>query len=351
MFLFRRCITLSGAAVVLAGAVLAPAGRSTDAAIQFQAAGSTFAQPFLTAAFAAYAKKYPVTVNYQGIGSGGGIKALTAKTVDFAASDVPMNPTSELPLAEKAGGPVLQLPITLGGVAIAYNLAGVKNEKLHLTGQVLAQIYLGIITRWNDKRIKALNKGVNLPDAAIVVVHRSDGSGTSYIFTDYLATVSAQWRGGPGVGKLPNWPVGVGGNGNPGVAQLVQSTPNAIGYVELAYVLQNHMKEALIQNRAHAWLAPSLKTIAADAARHPKVSATDFSIVNEAGKSSYPICGYTWIMLFKNQTADATKGKALVKLLNWTATSGQSYARKIDYVPLPKNVRKLATTQLKTVKY
>lgn len=350
--MFRRLIALSGATVVLTGAVLAPAGQSTtQAATAFNAAGSTFAQPFLTKAFDAYAKKNSVTVNYQGIGSGGGIKALTAKTVDFAVSDVPMNPTSELPAAVKAGGTVLQLPITLGGVSVAYNLSGVKSGQLHLTGQVLAQIYLGVITKWNDKQIKALNPKVKLPSADIVVVHRSDGSGTSYIFTDYLASVSPQWRGGPGVGKLPNWPVGVGGTGNPGVAQLVSSTPNSIGYVELAYVLQNHMKQAAIQNKSRQWVTPTLKTIAADAAKHPKVSAADFSIVNESGKTSYPIAGYSWIMLFKNQTADSAKGKALVRLLNWTATTGQSYAKKIDYVPLPRNVQKLATTQIKTVKY
>jgi phosphate transport system substrate-binding protein len=322
-----------------------PAGAATS----FNAAGSTFAQPFFTKAFDSYQKRFGVSVNYQGIGSGGGIKALTAKTVDFAASDVPMSPTSELPAAEKAGGPVVQVPVTLGGVSIAYNLSGVKSGQLHLTGNVLAQIYMGIIRKWSDKRIKSLNRTVNLPNADIIVVHRSDGSGTSYIFTDYLSRVSDTWRGTVGVGKQPNWPVGVGGSGNPGVASLVQSTPNAIGYVELAYVLQNHMKQAAIQNRSGQYLTPSLKTIAADAAQFKKIDATaNFSIVNGKGKTSYPICGYTWIMLFKHQD-DATKGKALKKLLNWLVTTGQKYAKAIDYVPLPSNVQKLATTQLKTV--
>jgi phosphate transport system substrate-binding protein len=322
-----------------------PAGAATS----FNAAGSTFAQPFFTKAFDSYQKRFGVSVNYQGIGSGGGIKALTAKTVDFAASDVPMSPTSELPAAEKAGGPVVQVPVTLGGVSIAYNLSGVKSGQLHLTGNVLAQIYMGIIRKWNDKRIKSLNRTVNLPNADIIVVHRSDGSGTSYIFTDYLARTSDQWRGGPGVGKLPNWPAGVGGTGNPGVAELVRSTPNAIGYVELAYVLQNHMTQAAIQNRSKRWVVPTLDTIAADAAQFGKVSAVNFSIVNGKGKSSYPISGYTWLMLFKRQP-DASKARELARLISWTVTTGQSYAKKIDYVPLPRNVQKIATTQIKTVK-
>lgn len=350
LLLFKQLIGPVCGAAVLASVAFTPAIASPQRdSTSFNAAGSTFAQPFLTKAFEAYQNKYGVSVNYQGIGSGGGIKALTAKTVDFAASDVPMNPTSELPAAEKAGGPVVQIPGTLGGVSVAYNLSGVKSGKLRLTGPVLAQIYLGIIKTWNDKRIKALNKGVKLPSADIVVVHRSDGSGTSYIFTDYLAQVSAQWRGGPGVGKLPAWPAGVGGTGNPGVAQLVQSTPNAIGYVELAYVLQNHMTQAAIQNRSRQWVTPTLKSISSAAAQLKHVSATDFSIVNAKGKNSYPIAGYTWIMLFKQQS-DAAKGKALVKLLDWTVTTGQKYAKSIDYVPLPKVIQQADLKQLKGVR-
>ncbi|HLJ68808.1 MAG TPA: phosphate ABC transporter substrate-binding protein PstS [Chloroflexota bacterium] len=340
---------LCGASALVLTALTPVQASSPRASTSFNAAGSTFAQPFLQKAFAAYQSKYGVSVNYQGIGSGGGIKALTAKTVDFAVSDVPMNPTTELPAAEKAGGTVEQIPVTLGGVAIAYNLSGVKSGQLHLTGAVLAQIYLGTIKKWNDKQIKALNKRVKLPNQAIVVVHRSDGSGTSYIFTDYLSRVSDQWRGVVGVNKLPNWPTGVGGPGNPGVAQLVQSTPGAIGYVELAYVLQNHMKYAMVENRSHVYLQPSLRTVAADAAQFKKVSATSFSIVNGPGKDSYPICGYSWLMVFKDQTADSAKGKALVKLLNWTVTTGQKYAAKISYVPLPSNVQKVGASAIKKI--
>jgi phosphate transport system substrate-binding protein len=316
-------------------------------AVSLTGAGSTFDGPFFTKAFEAYKSKTGTEVNYQLIGSGGGIKAFTAKTVDFGATDVPLNPTSELPAAVAAGGPVLQIPITIGGVSVAYNIPGVKTG-LHLTGPILAQIYLGTIKTWNDKSIKALNKGVKLPSANITVVHRSDSSGTSYAFTDYLAQVSAQWRGIVGVGKLPNWPTGVGGTGNPGVAALVQQTPNTIGYVELAFVLQNHMKQAALLNRTKQFETPSVKTVAAAAAHLPHVSATDFSIVNAPGKNAYPISTYSWVLLFQHP-ADTSKGTALKNLFLWTATTGQKYAAALDYVTLPKNIQKLATSLLKKV--
>jgi phosphate transport system substrate-binding protein len=350
--LLRRFVAGSCAAVVfVAGGVLTPAlAAHPHQSVSFNAAGSSFAAPFFTKAFEAYQAQKGVAVNYQAIGSGAGIRALIAKTVDFAASDVPMNPTTELVQAEAAGGPVVQIPGTLGGVSIAFNLPSVKTGALHLTGPVLADIYLGRIKTWDDKAIKKLNKKVNLPSQQIIVVHRSDSSGTSYIFTDYLARVSDTWRGVVGVGKLPNWPTGIGGPQNPGVAQLVQSTPYTIGYVELAYVLQNHMKQAALLNRLGQYLTPSLTTIAADAAQFPKLDPTrNFSIVNGKGKQSYPICGYTWVIVYK-KFPDSSKSKALKGLLNWLITTGQKYAKSIQYVPLPANIQKFDTIQLKTVK-
>lgn len=339
-------ILLAGSAV-LAPAFLAPA-RPAHAAVALTGAGSSFDYPFFSKAFSVYQSKYGVAINYQPIGSGAGIQQFTAKTVDFGATDVPMNPTSELPAAVKAGGPVLQIPITLGGVSISYNIPGVKTG-MHLSGSVLAQIYLGTITSWDDKRIKALNKGANLPSMPIIVAHRSDGSGTSYIFTDYLSKVSDQWRGLVGTGKLPNWPVGVGGKGNLGVAQIVQQQPGAIGYVELAYVVQNHMKQAMVQNAAHQYVLPTQKSIAAAAAAFPKVSPERFSIVDAKGKASYPIAGYSWVLLFQHP-ADATKGQALTKVMKWMLGSGQTYAKQLDYVALPKAVSTLGLSDLKKVK-
>jgi phosphate transport system substrate-binding protein len=278
-------------------------------------------------------------VNYQAIGSGAGIQQFTAKTVDFGATDVPLNPTSELPAAEKAGGPVLQIPITLGGVSVVYNVPGAKSG-LRLDGPTLAKIYLGLIKTWNDKAIKKLNPKAKLPSLAITVVHRSDGSGTSYIFTNYLSDVSASWQGSVGTGKLPNWPTGVGGKGTPGVAQIVQSTPGAIGYVEQAYVIENGMKEAALENRSKVFLEPTVPTVSAAAAAFPHVTALDFSIVNAKGKNAYPIAGYSWVLLYKHP-ADAAKGAALKKLFKWMLTKGQGIARSLDYVELPKATQKV----------
>lgn len=302
-------------------------------------AGSTFDQPFFTRAFYYYNKLNPkVTVNYASIGSGGGIAQFQANTVNFGASDVPMA-ASDIALAK--GGTVLQVPVTLGGEAISYNLYGISGG-LHLTGSVLAQIYLGTIKNWDDPALKALNPGVKLPDQAITVVYRSDGSGTSYIFTNYLSTVSTAWKGGPGTGKLVNWPVGVGGKGNEGVAGDVKQIPGSIGYVELAYALQNNFTYAKMQNAAGKWVSPSLATVAAGAKQKPDVTSTDFAIVNEPGANSYPIIGYSWVLVYQQQP-NATQGEALAKMLNWLVHSGgQAQAKDVQYVPLPANVQNLA---------
>lgn len=335
---------------VLAAAALSPAVSSpAHAAVSLVGAGSSFDFPFFDSAFKAYGSQKSVSVNYQPVGSGAGIQQFTQKLVDFGATDVPMNSTTELPAAVKAGGPVEQIPIALGGVSIAYNIPGVKNG-LHLTGPILADIYLGSITRWNDVHIRAINKGVKLPSTAITVVHRSDSSGTSYAFTDYLSKVSDQWRGQIGVSKTPNWATGVGGKGNLGVAQLVQQTSGAIGYVELAYVLQNKMKQAALENVSKQFQVPTLKTVAAAAAAFKSVSAKNFSITNGKGKDVYPIATYSWVILFRNQ-ADSTKGKALVALMKWMVTTAQTkYAKPLDYVPLPKSTQSVGLTALKAVK-
>ncbi len=334
---FVRCLTMAAVALTMA----LPAAAAT----QLTGAGSSFDYPFFSKAFYIYNQKHPdVTVNYQSIGSGGGIQQFTARNVDFGATDVPMN-SSEL---ARAGQPVLQIPVTLGGAAIAYNVPDV-NETIRLTRQVVADIYLGKILKWNDPQIAKLNPKAKLPDMSIVVVHRSDGSGTSYIFTDFLSRVSREWKSKVGVGKSVSWPApsSVGAKGNEGVAGQVRSTPGSIGYVELAYVIENHMPAALLQNRAGKWVACSTDTVAAAAATKPEVSSTNFSIVDASGENSYPISGYSWIVVYK-KPADAGRAKILYDVLSWlVAPQGQSNAKSVDYVPLPRNVQDTAAATLK----
>lgn len=310
-------------------------------------AGSTFDQPFFTRAFFEYNKSNPkVTVNYASIGSGGGIAQIQAGTVNFGATDVPMTAAD---LAAAKNGVIEQVPATLGGVTVSYNLTGVQSG-LHLTGDVLANIFLGKITKWNDPALKSLNPKVDLPDQAITVVHRSDSSGTSYIFTDYLSNVSPAWKAGPGTGKSVNWPVGVGGKGNEGVAGSVKQVAGSIGYVELAYALQNQFTVAAMQNQAGKFVQPNLSSVAADAAQKPNVTPTDFSIVNAGGPDSYPISGYSWVVLYQQQS-DHDAGLALVKMLDWlTQDAGQQQAKAVQYVPLPANIQHLARVTLLNVK-
>jgi phosphate transport system substrate-binding protein len=313
------------------------------AATQIVGAGSTFDFPFFSKAFYEYTAKHPeVTVNYQSIGSGGGIQQFTAKTVDFGASDVPMN-AKEL---ARAKDPVLQIPITLGGEGIAYNLPGIE-KGMHLTREVIADIYLGKITKWNDAALVKLNPGMKLPDMAITVVHRSDGSGTTYIFTDFLSNVSPEWKSKVGTGKDVQWPApsSVGGKGNEGVAGLVKQTPGSIGYVELAYLLQNQMPYAQVQNKAGTYLYPDIDTVAAAAATKPNVSSTDFSVVDSSCAQCYPISGYSWVMLYK-KPADPARGKLVKQIMTWLATDAQPIAKSVDYVPLPENVQKQALAVL-----
>lgn len=308
-------------------------------------AGSTFDQPFFTSAFYAYYGLNPsVSVAYASIGSGGGQAQFEADTVNFGASDVPMTASQ---LAKDTGGPALQIPVALGGEAISYNLPGIKGG-LHLTGPVIADIYLGKIKNWHDPAITKLNPGVKLPNMRITVVHRSDGSGTSYIFTNYLGVISKAWADGPGIGELPDWPVGVGGKGNEGVAGEVKDIKGSIGYVELDYALENKFTYAAVQNAAGKWLLPSLATVAADAAEKPNVTSTNFAIVNEPGANSYPISGYSWGLVYQKQTNTDT-AIALAKVLDWLTHAGQTYAKALDYVPLPANIQNLARATIEKI--
>jgi len=298
-------------------------------------AGATFPYPLYSKWFYEYSNAHPgVRFNYQSIGSGGGIKQITAGTVDFGATDAPMTEAEMKALP----GPILHIPTALGAVVIVYNLDGVETG-LRLTPDVLAGIYLGKINRWNDPKIAELNKTVTLPNADIVVAHRSDGSGTTDIFTNYLATVNADWRAKVGRGKSVNWPVGIGGKGNEGVSGVVKQTPGAVGYVELAYAKQNKMKVASLRNKQGNFVAPTLEATSAAAAGAAKTMPDDFrvSLVDAPGKDSYPIAGLTWLLVYKDQKNEAN-GKALVQFLKWAVRDGQKMEAALDYAPLPKAV-------------
>jgi phosphate transport system substrate-binding protein len=318
------------------------------AATQLTGAGSTFDYPFFSKAFYFYSQKHPeVTVNYQSIGSGGGIEQFINKTVDFGATDVPMN-ADEL---KRAGAPVVQVPVALGGVAITYDLPLLVKGGIKLSRQALADIFLGKITKWNDPEIAKLNPGATLPDLPIIVVHRSDGSGTTYIFTDFLSNVSKEWKDKVGTGKSVQWPAqnSIGGKGNEGVAGQVRQTPGAIGYVELAYVIENKMTEAQLENSSGKWLFCTLRSVQAAAATKPEVSATDFSIVDRSGPNSWPISGYSWAVLYQDPT-DKARAKLTHDVMEWTVTDGQSIAKDLDYVALPENVQETAKKALAQIK-
>ncbi len=349
-FAGRRCVAACASATVaaaLSAAFVIPAFAAT----QITGAGATFPYPFFSKAFYQYSQTHPdVAVNYQSIGSGGGIQQFTAKTVDFGASDVPMNP-DEVKRAEAGGGPVIQFPTTLGGEAITYNLPSDVKGGLHLTRDALAAIYLGKIAKWNDSELTKLNPGASLPDTPIVVVHRSDGSGTTYIFTDFLSNVSAEWKQKVGTGKSVEWPApsSVGGKGNEGVAGQVRQTPGAIGYVELAYALENKMTQALLQNKAGKYLVCTAEGVKAAAATKSSISPTDFSIVDAAGPGAWPISGFSWGFVYENPT-DKARAKLTRDALEWLVTDGQPIASSLNYVPLPPQIESYAKKQLDQVK-
>jgi phosphate transport system substrate-binding protein len=309
-------------------------------------AGSTFDAPFFSVAFASYQQQHPgTTIGYSAVGSSAGIAAFSAQQVDFGASDVPMTVSEQ---AAAKGGPVTQVPVDLGGEGVVYNLSLPAGARLQLTGPVLAAIFLGQITHWNDPALTALNPGLSLPPAAINVVHRSDGSGTTYIFSNYLSSVDPDWAAKVGTGKTLNWPAGEGADGNLGVATAVNRTPFSIGYVEQAYSQGLLLPFAAVRNQAGNYVIPSAQTVTADAAQKPVITPVDFSIVNQPGASSYPISGYSWALIYTHQPSQAT-GQALVAMLDWLTHNGQAYAAANGYVPLPSQVQQLARTMLQQI--
>jgi phosphate transport system substrate-binding protein len=322
--------------------------RGTSSGADLTGAGATFPYPLYSKWFNAYAANTGVKINYQSIGSGGGIRQLSERTVDFGATDAPM---SDAELAKAKGGPILHFPTTIGAVVVIYNLPQVT-QPLTLTGETIAAIFQGQITRWNDPRIAALNPGVALPATDILVVHRSDGSGTTYVFTDFLAKVSPAWATKPGKGKEVQWPTGLGAKGNEGVAGQVKQTPGAIGYAELAYATQNKLATAAVTNAAGEAVAPTIASVTAAAAgaaaNLPPNTDYRVSIVNAPGAGVYPISSFTWLILYEKQT-DATKGKKLVDFLRWALTEGQGMAAPLDYAPLPDAMRSALVSRLSAI--
>jgi phosphate transport system substrate-binding protein len=318
---------------------------TAHAQILINGAGSTFDYPAFTKWFEAYAKVDPsVNFNYGSVGSGAGQQQLLNRTVDFGASDAPM---SDAALA-KASGKILHLPVVVGGEAIAYNLPG--SPKLKLDSDTLANIYLGNITKWNDPKIVALNPGVDLPDLPVIVVHRSDGSGTTFIFADYLCHVSPAWAGTVGKGTSVKWPVGLGGKGNEGVAGQIKQLPGAIGYVVLAYAIQNKMIYADLKNAAGNFVSVTLDSISAALATAKIPDDFRFSMVNSPGPEAYPIAGASWALVYE-APKDPDHAKKLVAFLKWAITDGQTLSTQLNYAPLPEEVRQRELKLLDTIKY
>jgi len=315
-------------AVLTIGIGLACAGGQ-----DLNGAGATFPYPIYSKWFSDYARETGVRINYQSIGSGGGIRQLTEGTVDFGASDAPM---TDAELA-RVKSPVLHFPTVLGAVVVTYNLPGLTSP-LELSGAVLADIFRGKITKWNDSRIAALNQGAVLPAEDILVVHRSDGSGTTYIFSDYLSAVSPEWRTSPGRGKELAWPTGIGAKGNEGVAGQVKQMPGSIGYVELAYAKQNALAYASIQNAAGSFVAPTIESVTAAAAGAASSLPADtdyrISIVDAPGADAYPISSFTYLLVYANQS-DRKKGDALLGFMRWYLREGEKSVASLDYAPLP----------------
>ena len=304
-------------------------------------AGSTFINPIMTQWTASYKQATGVSINYQPIGSGGGINALINKTVNFAGSDAPMNAAE---LAE-AKAPVLHLPAVIGAVVIGYNIPGVRTG-LHLSGPVLADIFLGKVTYWDDSEITRSNRGTRLPHARIFLAHRSDGSGTTYIFTDYLAKVSGEWKSRVGVGKSVQWPEGLGGKGSEGVAGLLKTRPNSIGYVELAYALQNGITYAAMQNAKGKFIIPSAESasVAAEGVKLPPDLRA--SLTNTPNPKGYPITGFTWLIVYRN-TQEAAQ---LKRFLDWVVSNGQGFTKPLAYAALPESLRRRESRMIASIR-
>jgi phosphate transport system substrate-binding protein len=305
----------------------------TGSDAQITGAGSTFVYPVLSAWAADYRKQNGTSINYQSIGSGGGISQVEGGTVDFGATDQPLKSD------DLARNNLAQFPVVVGGIVAVVNIPGIDAGKLKLTGPILADIYQGKIKNWNDPSIVKINPGVNLPNAAIAAVHRSDGSGTTFNFTHYLSQVSPAWKAGPGEGKTVNWTGGVGGKGNEGVAGYVKQLPNAIGYVEYAYVVQNHMAYTLLQNASGQFVAPSAESFGAAASTADWKNAQDFNLVmtNAPGATAYPLAASTFILL-PRQPKDKAKSDAAIAFFKYALEHGQDQANKLDYVPLPADL-------------
>jgi len=321
-------------------------GPGSNGAVSLHGAGATFPNPLYQKWLSEYEKVQPnIKIDYQSIGSGGGIKQLKEQTVDFGASDAPMKDED----LKSAPGEILHIPTVLGAVVITYNLTG-PNQPLRFSPDVIADIYLGKVTKWNDARIAAENPGVTLPGNDITVVHRSDGSGTSAVFTDYLSKVSAEWKEKVGTGTSPSWPLGLGGKGNEGVTGQVKNTPNTIGYVELAYAVQNKLPVAHIKNSSGSFIEPSIDSVTAAAAASAGSTPDDLrvSITNAPGAQVYPISSYTYILVYKDQK-DAAKGKALVDFLWWGIHDGEAFAKALQYAPLPADIVKRAEAKINSI--
>ncbi len=339
--------TLSG--LLLLAVACSPGGGdpgATGSTISLQGAGATFPNPLYQKWLSEYGKLHPnVKIDYQSIGSGGGIKQIKEQTVDFGATDAPMKDED----LKSAAGELIHIPTVLGAVVITYNLQGI-DKPLRFSPDVVADIFLGKIKQWNDARIKADNPDANLPTSAITVVTRSDGSGTSAVFTDYLSKVSAEWKDKVGAGTSPKWPVGLSGKGNEGVTGQVKATPNTIGYVELAYAVQNKLPVALLKNRAGDFVEPTFEAVSAAAAESLPTTPEDMrvSITDAAGKGTYPISSYTYILVYKEQR-DAAKGKVLVDFLWWGIHDGEQYAKGLNYAPLPAEIVKRAEVKINSI--
>ncbi len=332
-----------GALAVLLAALTTPV-----AAQKLTGAGATFPNPVYTKWFDAYNKKTGVQINYQSIGSGGGIRQFTEGTVDFGATDGPMSAEQ----IQAVAGNVVHIPTVIGAVVLTYNLPSLGQTKLRLDGQTVVDMFMGRITRWNDQRIAALNPGVTLPKLDLIIVHRSDGSGTTYVFTDYLTKISREWKDKVGFATSVNWPVGLGGKGNEGVTQQIKQVEGAVGYVELIYAAANRLPFALLKNTAGNFVEPSLESASAAAAGAKLKADTDFrvSITSGPGDKVYPITSFTWLLV-RLDTKEPAKAKLVRDFLAWMITDeAQAMAVGLQYAPLPTDVRSLVATRIKSLK-
>jgi phosphate transport system substrate-binding protein len=333
-----RWMKFSARSLALPAALVGSLMLSAASAQEITGAGATFPAPIYAKWADSYNKETKVKINYQSIGSSGGIRQITAKTVDFGATDAPMSQAD----LDKNG--LLQFPTVIGGVVPVMNLPGIQPGQIKLTGAVLADIYLGKIKKWNEKPIADLNPGVKLPDQAIAAVRRADGSGTTFIFTNYLSKVSEAWRAGPGVGSTVNWPVGLGGKGNEGVAAFVARLPGSIGYVEYSYAKQNKMTFAQMRNAAGNFVSPDDVTFKAAAANADWAKSTVQILTEQPGKDAWPITGATFVLIYKTQDKP-TQGAEVMKFFDWAYRTGDKAAAELDYVPLPDSVKALVRSQ------